>query len=61
MKKIICFERRSVMDNKFDKGFWTIMGALVLVVASVTLFVYRLMSNKAYYEKWKDYDECGLM
>ncbi|MCD8328871.1 MAG: hypothetical protein LUC25_07250 [Ruminococcus sp.] len=49
------------MNGKFDKGFWTIMGALVLVVASVTLFVYRLMSNKAYYEKWKDYDECGLM
>lgn len=44
-----------------NKGFYTIMGALVLVIVSTAFFVYKLMSNKAYYERWKDYDECGII
>ncbi|MBQ7757217.1 MAG: hypothetical protein IJ031_02430 [Oscillospiraceae bacterium] len=47
-------------ENAENKGFYTIMGALILVVASTAFFVYKLMSNKAYYERWKDYDECGI-
>lgn len=34
--------------------------ALALVVASAGYIVYRIVSEKAYSEKWKDYDECGL-
>lgn len=34
--------------------------ALLLVVGSVAYLVFRTMSNRAYYEKWSDYDECGL-
>lgn len=37
-----------------------VVGALFLVVASVAYIIYRTMSNRAYNEKWKDYDECGL-
>ena len=37
-----------------------VVGALFLVVASVAYIIYRTMSNRAYDEKWKDYDECGL-
>ena len=44
-------------ENAENKGFYTIMGALILVVASTAFFVYKLMSNKAYYERWKDYAE----
>lgn len=43
-----------------NKAFYTIMGALILVVASTAFFVYKLLNNKAYLERWKDYDECGI-
>lgn len=46
--------------NAERKAFITIMGALFLVAASTAFFVYKLLSNKAYLEKWKDYDECGI-
>ena len=37
-----------------------LLGALLLVVASTALFVYRYLDDKAHYEKWKDYEECGI-
>lgn len=42
------------------KSFWAIMGALLLVIASTALLVYRFFDDKVHYEKWKDYDECGI-
>lgn len=42
------------------KSFWAVMGAILLVVASTALLVYRFFDDKAHYEKWKDYDECGI-
>lgn len=50
------------MANNYSqkKSFWAIMGALLLVVASTSLLVYRFLDDKAHYEKWKDYDECGI-
>ena len=50
------------MKNKAEKRFfYTIMGALILGVASTAFFVYKLLSNRAYLERWKDYDECGMV
>ena len=43
------------------KSALTVIGALVLVVASVGYIVYRIASEKSYNEKWKDYDECGIV
>lgn len=55
-------ERLVFMDNKSEgRGFWLILSALVIIAASSVYFVYKLMSNKAYNEKWQDYDECGIM
>ena len=50
------------MGNKYSrrKSFWALMGALILVIASTALLVYRYCEEKAHYEKWKDYDECGI-
>jgi hypothetical protein len=42
------------------KSFWTLMGALLLVIASTALLVYKYFEDKAHYEKWKDYEECGI-
>ncbi|MCD7742661.1 MAG: hypothetical protein LUI06_10690 [Ruminococcus sp.] len=42
------------------KSFWTLVGALLLVIASTSLLVCKYCEDKAHYEKWKDYDECGI-
>ncbi|NLK71244.1 MAG: hypothetical protein GX286_07420 [Clostridiales bacterium] len=34
--------------------------SLILIIGSVVCIVFKTMSNRAYHEKWKDYDECGL-
>ena len=34
--------------------------ALICVITSVSYIVFRMISNKDYEEKWKDYDECGI-
>ncbi len=48
--------------NKYSKrkSYWAMMGALLLVIASTALLVYRFFEDKAHYEKWKDYEECGI-
>ena len=43
-----------------QKSFWTLTGALLLVIASTALLVYKYYEEKAHYEKWKDYEECGI-
>ena len=50
------------MEKRYSKrkSFWALMGALILVIASTGLLVYRYCEEKAHYEKWKDYDECGI-
>ena len=50
------------MEKRYSrkKSFWALMGALVLVIVSTGLLVYRYCEEKAHYEKWKDYDECGI-
>ncbi len=42
------------------RSFWALVGALMLVVASTALLVTRYFEDKAHYEKWKDYEECGI-
>lgn len=36
------------------------IAAFFLLAASITYVTYRLLSNRAYREKWKDYNDCGL-
>lgn len=49
-----------IIERKYKKAMFTTIGALILLVASAGYIVFRMMSNKAYNEKWKDYNECGL-
>ena len=35
--------------------------SLILIIGSVVCIVFKIMSNRTYHEKWKDYDECGLV
>ena len=55
----------SIMENEENrksdkKSALGVIVALAIVVASAGYIVYKMMSTKAYNEKWKDYDECGL-
>lgn len=36
-----------------------VLGLVTLATAAVYL-VYRFLSDRAYYKKWKVYDDCGL-
>lgn len=47
--------------NKKNYGIITLLAAIFLAIGSVVYIIWRGVSNKAYIEKWKDYDECGLI
>lgn len=41
-------------------GSLPLLLAIFLAIGSVVYIMYKSWSNKAYIEKWKDYDECGI-
>ena len=50
------------MEKKGSNAFSVVslvLGLVGVVVAALYL-VYRFLSDSAYHEKWKDYDDCGL-
>ena len=55
-------EKNPYLRKKYSqrKSFWAVIGSLILVVISTALFVYKYLEDKSHYEKWKDYDECGI-
>ncbi len=36
-----------------------IIGAVIVVAAAVAYICLKVIDNTRYYEKWKDYEECG--
>jgi len=49
-----------MMKNKKTKGILAVTIPVLLLALSAAYLVYRLLSEKAYEEKWKDYHDCGL-
>lgn len=41
-------------------GSLPLLLAIFLAIGSVVYIMYKSWSDKAYAEKWKDYDECGI-
>ncbi|MBR3282068.1 MAG: hypothetical protein IKI56_02095 [Ruminococcus sp.] len=37
-----------------------LLGAIFLMLASVSYIMYRNWNEKLYIEKWKDYEDCGI-
>ncbi|WP_297960540.1 hypothetical protein [uncultured Ruminococcus sp.] len=37
-----------------------VLCAIFLAIVSVTYILFRSWSNKLYYEKWKEYEDCGI-
>lgn len=48
------------MNKMKNYSVITLLLAIFLAIGSVVYIVYRGASNKAYEEKWKDYDETGF-
>lgn len=56
------------MSNKKDainpkrvlNMFLPIVGAVFIAVVSILYILYKSWSNKLYFEKWKDYEDCGV-
>ncbi len=42
------------------KLFISIAGALTCLVVSAVIITFKFMKAKAYDDRWKDYDECGI-
>lgn len=40
--------------------FLPIVGAVFIAVASILYILYKSWSNRVYFEKWKDYEDCGV-
>ncbi len=41
--------------------FIPILAVLICMISSVAYIVFRMSSNKIHEEKWRDYDECGIL
>ena len=48
------------MQYSSKRSFWKLLGALLLVIMSTAFLVYKYYEEKAYYDQWKDYEDCGV-
>ena len=46
--------------KKFIKDTFPLMAAIFVAIASVTYIVFKSWSNKLDFERWKDYEDCGI-
>lgn len=58
MKKQYDEERRFALETR---SFITMFLGIVTLLSAAAYLIYRYRSEKAYREKWADYDECGVM
>ena len=50
----------NIATNKIIKDSLPMLAAIFLAIASVTYIMFKSWSNKLYFEKWKDYEDCGI-
>ncbi|HIZ54936.1 MAG TPA: hypothetical protein H9671_01855 [Firmicutes bacterium] len=53
-------KEKEQIDRSFVRVF-SLLLAVAAIASTTAYFVYRFFSDRAYNEKWKDYDDCGLM
>lgn len=51
--------KRNRSSNNVFSVVALVLGLVGVVVAALYM-IYRFLSDRAYQEKWKDYDDCGL-
>ena len=57
----MCSISVSLMMSRDKLKFLTVVLSIFSLVASVAYIAYRMASERAYREKWKDYNDCGIV
>ncbi len=53
-------KKQDMSPNRVLNMFLPIVGAIFIAVISILYILYKSWSNKIYFEKWKDYEDCGV-
>ena len=53
-------KEEDINPKKVFNMFLPIGGAIFIAVSSILYILYKSWSNKIYFEKWKDYEDCGV-
>ncbi|MDE5569580.1 MAG: hypothetical protein K2I82_02870 [Ruminococcus sp.] len=53
-------KKNDINPKKVLSMFVPIVGAVFIACASILYILYKSWSNKAYFERWKDYEDCGV-
>ncbi|MDE6775026.1 MAG: hypothetical protein K2J37_01780 [Ruminococcus sp.] len=54
------YKNNGMNPKKILNMFLPIVGAVFIIVISTLYILYKSWSNKLYFEKWKDYEDCGV-
>jgi heme O synthase-like polyprenyltransferase len=46
--------------KKMFRDSLPVLCAIFLAIVSVAYILFRSWSNKLYYERWKEYEDCGI-
>ena len=58
MKMFDSSDWHSRMENR---SFVTLVLGIMTLISAAAYLLYRYVSERASREKWKDYDDCGIM
>ena len=58
MKMFDSSDWHSRMENR---SFVTLVLGIMTLISAAAYLLYRYVSERAYREIWKDYDDCGIM
>ena len=53
-------KEEDINPKKVFNMFLPIVGAIFIAVSAILYILYKSWSNKLYFEKWKDYEDCGV-
>lgn len=56
----MCKKNKDNGRNHALGGTLPLLLAIFIAIGSVVYIMYKSWSNKAYIEKWKDYEDCGI-
>ncbi|MBP3309452.1 MAG: hypothetical protein J6L05_01380 [Ruminococcus sp.] len=52
--------KENYSTRKILKETLPVLAAIFIAMASVMYILFKSWSNKLYFEKWKDYEDCGI-
>ena len=55
------FYRYEMREKMETRSFVTLVLGIMTLLSAAAYLVYRYSSEHAYREKWKDYDDCGMI